>query len=358
MFACPTVSRVSALSALPPVVPSYGALRAVADAARARAEEQRSTALAIVVATAGPVQRVRGSMALLDGNGICAGTLTGGALEGQLEHAAQRVFEDGRAHAVTIDVGEETAAEAHTNGDHRHTVQVLILPLPVEASALRDAIVSACASSAWLRLRLGLARDEMDRRDLGRGEARTGAHVFAFDDGGHPCAAPLTFDRHVSLAFAPPPRVVLLGAGPESTALSRIARLLGWYVEVVEVRARGLSQIDAVSVDRVHRIGTDDLPALIAGSHFDAAIVGSHDFQIDAAYLRHLAAAGMGYIGLLGSPERRDALLGTLGDIVATQLEPRLYAPAGLRLGGEGPESTALSIIAQLQNYLTHDAHA
>jgi hypothetical protein len=29
-----------------------------------------------------------------------------------------------------------------------------------------------------------------------------------------------------------------------------------------------------------------------------------------------------------------------------------------LRLGGEGPEATALSIIAQLQYYLAHDVHA
>lgn len=340
------------------MVPSYGALRGVADAASARAADGKNAVLAIVVATVGAVQRARGSMALLDASGICAGTLTGGALEGRLEDAAQPVLDGGRAHAVTIDVAEETAALGHGASDHRNAVQILILPLPIDASALRDAIVSACTSSAWLRLRLGLGRDEMDRRDLGRGEARTGAHVFAFDDGGHPCAAPLTFDRHVSLAFAPPPRIVLLGAGPETTALSRIARLLGWYVEVVEVRARGLTQIDTTSIDRVHRVGADELPRLIASSHFDAAIVGSHDFQIDAAHLRHLGAAGMGYIGLLGSPERRDALLSTLGDIVATQLEPRLYAPAGLRLGGDGPEATALSIIAQLQNYLTHDAHA
>ncbi|MEO8011270.1 MAG: XdhC family protein, partial [Dokdonella sp.] len=161
---------MSALSGFVPAVPSYGALRGVADAARARAEERRSAALAIVVATVGAVQRVRGSMALLDAGGICAGTLSGGALEGQLERAAQTVLDGGRAHVVTIDVADETASTTHAVSDHRDAVQVLILPLPIDASALRDAIVSACTSSAWLRLRLGLGRNEDDRRDLGRGE--------------------------------------------------------------------------------------------------------------------------------------------------------------------------------------------
>jgi xanthine dehydrogenase accessory factor len=44
-----------------------------------------------------------------------------------------------------------------------------------------------------------------------------------------------------------------------------------------------------------------------------------------------------------------------MGDIIATQLEPRLYAPAGLHLGGEGPEIMALAIVAQLQRFLAHD---
>jgi xanthine/CO dehydrogenase XdhC/CoxF family maturation factor len=44
-------------------------------------------------------------------------------------------------------------------------------------------------------------------------------------------------------------------------------------------------------------------------------------------------------------------LLGELGDIAA-ELEPRLYGPAGLDLGGYGPEPIALSIIAQMQQEL------
>src|SRR5690606_22895080 len=120
----------------------------------------------------------------------------------------------------------------------RSNVQVVLLPMPAPASSLREAMVTACVGSAWLRLRIGLGTDEHDTRDLGRGEARTGSKIFAFDRRGLPCAGPLSFERHVSLAFAPPPRVVLLGAGPETIALARMARMLGWYVEVVEARAR------------------------------------------------------------------------------------------------------------------------
>ena len=347
-----------AVAPLPSVVPAYGALRGVADAATALADARIDTVLAVVVSTLGEERRKRGALALLDRHGVRAGTLAGGGVEPHLEAAAQSVLASRRAGSVTIAVDADDGPAAVAPGDARNTMQVVLLPMPAPASSLREAMATACAGGAWLRLRIGLGADNPATRELGRGEARTGSQIFAFDDCGLPCAGPLTFERHVSLAFAPPPRIALFGAGPESSALARMARLLGWYVDVVEWRERSSGYVDHANVDRLHALAPDAMPALIAASHYDAAIVASHDFDVDARFLRHLGGVGIGYVGLVGSPERRDALLASLGDIVATQLEPRLYAPAGLRLGGEGPESVALSIIAQLQHYLAHDAHA
>jgi xanthine dehydrogenase accessory factor len=68
-------------------------------------------------------------------------------------------------------------------------------------------------------------------------------------------------------------------------------------------------------------------------------------------HLRRLARTNIGYVGLLGPPARRDALLAELGGSAAS-LGARLHAPAGLRLGGEGPEAIALAIAADLQRHL------
>jgi len=70
--------------------------------------------------------------------------------------------------------------------------------------------------------------------------------------------------------------------------------------------------------------------------------------------LRILAERNEPYVGLLGPPARRDELMSQLSDGQRASLLPRLHAPLGLRLGGNGPEPLALSIAAELQRVF-HD---
>ena len=84
---------------------------------------------------------------------------------------------------------------------------------------------------------------------------------------------------------------------------------------------------------------------------FDATIVMSHHLASDRQYLRQLAATDIGYIGLLGPPDRRRRLLEEIGE-VAERLRPRLHGPAGLDIGGRGPASIALSIVAEVHQEL------
>ena len=48
---------------------------------------------------------------------------------------------------------------------------------------------------------------------------------------------------------------------------------------------------------------------------------------------------------------RRKRLLQELGDL-SHQLESRVHGPAGLDLGGRGPASIALSIVAEMHQHL------
>jgi len=101
----------------------------------------------------------------------------------------------------------------------------------------------------------------------------------------------------------------------------------------------------------VHCLPVSEVSTAIDLSQFAATIVMSHHQTSDRQYLQQLAATGIGYIGLLGPRERRRRLLEELGD-VADSLLPRLHGPAGLDIGGRGPASIALSIVAEIHQEL------
>ncbi len=341
-----------------PATSAFGGLRGLIETATCLAERSVDCVLAIVVDGSTAAERKQGAMSVFSESGHQAGSLGGGALELALSLAARSVLADGRAKLVHFDVTNDGDDPGGGAKDTSAFLQLLILPMPARSSPLRMAISRACASSAWLRLRLELGARGQTQPEPGHGEARIGSELFAFDNHGAAVEGTHTFLRYASLSVAPPPRLALLGCGAESMALVRQAHLLGWYAEIVDARTDALARANEEQVDRLHANPPRTLPDLLSERHFDAAVIGSQDFALDLAHLRELGTSGIGYIGLIGPPERREALLTKIGDIAATQLEPRLYAPAGLRLGGEGPEVTALAVIAQLQYYLTHDAHA
>jgi xanthine/CO dehydrogenase XdhC/CoxF family maturation factor len=329
-----------------------GGLRAVADAASEFAAAGVPAVAGVVLATRGSTYRKRGALILLDATGVRVGALSGGCLEGDLEEQARHVLADGIARKVRFDTTDEDDRLFGTGVGCSGEMTVLLLPLSPDDAPLRAALSDACQRSGWLKLVFAT-----DEAAVGCGEARVGSHVYRFGTDGRAVPGAQSFVERVALALPPPPRLLLLGAGPETRPLAAVSRMLGWFVEVVEHRERWTRHAECVGVDVRHASGPDALPELLGARHFDAVLVMNHNFELDARCLHHLAESSAGYVGLLGPPARRDALLGEIGDIAATQLEPRLYAPVGLRLGGEGPEAIALSVVAQLQHYLTHDAH-
>ncbi len=108
---------------------------------------------------------------------------------------------------------------------------------------------------------------------------------------------------------------------------------------------------DFSAAEAVHCVPVTEAASTIGLNQFAATIVMSHHLASDRQYLRQLAATDIGYIGLLGPRDRRRRLLEELGEI-ADSLTPRLHGPAGLDIGGRGPASIALSIVAELHQEL------
>lgn len=327
-----------------------GGRHALVSVAATLARDDRDGVLAIVVATSGSTYRKPGALVLLDKDGLCAGVLSGGCLEAELEERAREVLKAGCARRVQFDTRDEGDRVFGSGSGCRGLMDVVLVPLPASDAPLRDALIDADRNG------VGLDLDVVP--DLGSGEARVARRRYRFDATGAASHAAPAAGETITLALAPTPRVVLLGAGPETPFLLEMMALLGWHAEIVERRERWRDYAQTIGPERLHAGGLDGLPELLAGCRFDAALVMNHHFDLDARCLRALATSAVGHVGLLGPRARRDALLGELGEALAGRLQPRLHAPVGLDLGGDGPEAIALAIIAQLQKHLADVANA
>jgi len=305
--------------------------------------------LGIVVATAGSTYQKPGALVLLDRRGVRHGVISGGCLEPEVERRAQSIFADGRAALVEFDTRADEDLVFGSGTGCRGRVHLLLLPQPPGAP-LTQALGEAAGEGAVLHLALTLDGDQ-----LGAGSAQraptlaTTQHQWLWDAHGSASDAPRG-GADLMLRIAPPPRIALLGAGPETPLLLEFMHRFGWFVDVVEHRQRWIAFARGAAVDSFRELPPAAAAAQLRQQSFDAAIIMSHNFTIDAQHLRFCARSAMPYVGLLGPPARRDALLVELG-ADADVLRARLHAPVGLDLGGNGPEAIALAIIAELQQF-------
>jgi xanthine/CO dehydrogenase XdhC/CoxF family maturation factor len=146
----------------------------------------------------------------------------------------------------------------------------------------------------------------------------------------------------------PPVHLVLAGGGYDAAPLVTLARTIGWRVTVLAKPEQDCSGFAGAEVLPV--TAPDEWP--VPADARTAAVIMTHQFGRDAAFLRQMLALPFGYLGLLGPRQRRERLLEAIGDEGAATL----HNPAGLDLGAETPEEIAVAIIAEIQAVMTNSA--
>ncbi|TLY53369.1 MAG: XshC-Cox1-family protein [Gammaproteobacteria bacterium] len=328
-------------------------LRGLTDALWRVHKHDDTAVLGMVIATEGSTYRKRDALVLLDRAGLRHGVISGGCLEPALEEAARAVLEGGRAAVTEFDTRSDEDVLFGSGIGCRGRVRLLLLPLPPRAPLAR-ALFGVVEHGAALDLALCVEGADMGMGRAGFVGNPTPHSDFIWDASGRDESRR---DDALALAhrlrIAPPPQVLLLGAGPETAPFAVFARRLGWFVNVVEHRGRWAAFARAATIDELIDLAPEASAARLVSERTDAVILMSHNYAIDLTHLRACALSAIGYIGLLGPGARRDALLAELGDDLAAKLLPRLHAPVGLDLGGHGGEAVALAVAAELQQYFS-----
>ncbi|MGA7833667.1 MAG: XdhC/CoxI family protein [Acidimicrobiales bacterium] len=152
-------------------------------------------------------------------------------------------------------------------------------------------------------------------------------------------------------SFAPPRRMIIIGATDFSAALVRVAKTLGYRVSVCDARPVFATPSRFPEADEVVAAWPHLYVESIAQElkSRDAVCVLSHDKKFDLPAITAALGTSVGYIGVMGSrrtiSERFDQLR-TEG-VDESSLE-RLMAPIGLDIGARTPEETAVAIMAEM----------
>jgi xanthine/CO dehydrogenase XdhC/CoxF family maturation factor len=144
----------------------------------------------------------------------------------------------------------------------------------------------------------------------------------------------------------PAPLVAVFGGGLDAKPVVAIAAELGWQVILLDPRMGYAKQGYFAGAQQVIRKPYEALSNETWLNQIDAAFVLTHNVQLDADALSLLQQSHAKYIGLLGPIHRTDRVLDA-AKLTRQNLARPLANPVGLRLGGELPESIALSMLSE-----------
>ena len=317
--------------------------------------------LCLVVHSTGSTYRKSGALTVVRADGTRRGVISGGCLEPELESAARAALAEHRPRVILFDTRSDDDVVFGSGTGCRGQMQVMLVPVGAgTAHPLCEALLSAERGQQLLKAALVTSGEHVGGGFLWTANVETvlppsvdGARGLR---GRAPGEYPLANGSTCAVVvFAPSPVVMFIGAGPEAPALINIANQLGWRVIISDHR-EGLLSAHGAGAERAICARPAAAFAALGDRRLDACIVMTHGAASDREALAALARRTDPFIGLLGPPARRDELLAELDPTARATLTPRLHAPVGIKLGGYGPETLALSICAELQRFLAAES--
>jgi xanthine dehydrogenase accessory factor len=300
----------------------------VLEAIDALVSQREPMALATIVATRGSTYRRAGARLLIPAAGEPIGNISGGCLEGDVVRIGREVIASGEPRTVALDLSADDDAVWGYGLGCNGSIELFVEPT---AGAIETAAALRSAKDGTLVTVLS--------------GPNAGRHRLQADGGGNPRVEEVDGERVFFEPLLPPLRLLVCGAGHDAIPLVRQAAELGWRVVVVDVRRTLLTAKRFPGATEFASPDPDAAAAALAPDQRTAAILMSHNYLRDIAYLRSFLNASLAYLGVLGPRGRTEQMLAEIGQPEAIA---RLHAPAGLDIGAEGPEEVAHAIVAEI----------
>ncbi len=304
-------------------------------------KQQQEWVLGSVIATAGPSYRKSGAMMMINGLGQCLGLLSGGCLEADITLHARKVLLSNQSKRLIYDALDEDSAWLLGIGCGG-SVEILLQPVNQHNGYLQ-----------LDKLLLRLNRNQHSYYHLDTCNLDNPINTVT----NHPINSDC-----LTIQVSPDPNLAIFGGGVDAIPLINIANQMGWKTHLVDHRvthARAHQFQNATSIHHQQPKQIFQLPkSNLDSNHWlnqcDAAVVMTHNLSQDAEALNLLSSltnSRLNYIGLLGPESRKQKVL-LMANLSEALLPTLLHGPMGLDIGGELPESIALSIMSEIHAVL------
>lgn len=307
------------------------------------ARDTRQWVLGVVTHTEGSSYRKAGAMMLLNDLGQSLGLLSGGCLERALLAEVKRVLAFNRPRDITFDATQESELAWAWGLGCGGRVSVRLLPVSAANHYLQlDQILRQLQRRQAVRYGVPLG-------DVGAQapwQPQRPSDPSCSQRQGDCLWVPLTPQHHL----------VVFGAGVDVVPLAQMATALGWQLTLIDHRisAAKAAAFPASAQWLCYEPDDPRLAQVLASA--DAAMVMTHNIALDGRALTQLVGTPLAYLGLLGPEHRKQRVLAE-ARLDESRLPVPLDGPMGLDLGGELPESVALSALAKCHQVLAGRAN-
>ena len=316
------------------------------------------SALATVVRVNGSAYRHEGAKLVVAEDGTSLGNVSGGCLEADVREVAARVVRTGVAELRTYCGGTEEVSAWDLGVGCDGEVEILIEPVTTARNVERFAIAEEAGYVA-----VTLLRERRECGEAGRmvcvagiwsgslGDAALDAAVHdesaAWEGRSESFSTTVGGERVLVDVLIPPPRLIVVSAGEDARVLARLASEVGFRVVVVDRRPGLLLRERFPQEVRLLECDASQLNEQLVLDEVSCAVIMTHNFADDTAYLGALLRTPARYLGVLGPRQRTERMLTRL-NAQAPLDRSRVFGPVGLDIGTDGAEQVAVAILAEL----------